>query len=273
MKFSVLMSVFIKEKPRYLDACMQSLFDQTLQPEEIILVEDGPLTNELYNVIQKWKEYYPIIKSVKLEKNCGLAKALNVGLKKCNHEIIARMDSDDICFVDRFQKQIDVLQNDSSIVLLGGQVAEYDEDMKIILNYRRVPIFSKEIIKFAKIRSPFNHPTVMFKKKIIEKLGGYSEQLRNWQDYALWSVILANGYKTQNVPDVVVNMRTGLSMLERRSGLKYLKYELEAYHQVYKVGLINVVEYVLISILKILTRLLPKRILKRIYKKFLRDAK
>ena len=270
MKFSVLMSVYAKEKPEYLDSCLESVVNQSLKPNEIVIVEDGPLTNGLYHVIHKWETNSRIIKSVVLEQNSGLAVALNAGLKKCSNQIIARMDSDDICISDRFEKQITIIQNDPSIILLGGQVAEYDESMRNLIGYRYVPLSHEKILKFTKKRSPFNHPTVVFKKDIIKSAGGYPEHLRNWQDYALWCKILGKGYKTGNLDDVLVKMRTGNELFNRRSGLNYLKYELEAYQYVLNNGLINRFEYSLVIISKIMIRMLPKKILRLIYKIFLR---
>ena len=267
------MSVYEKEKPEYLDSSLESINKQTLLPDEIVLVEDGPLTNELYKIIQKWKKETEILKSVKLKKNSGLAKALNIGLKHCKNNIVARMDSDDICLDDRFQKQIDVLQNDSSIVLLGGQVAEYDESMKKLIGYRKVPLSQKNIIRFCKKRSPFNHPTVVYKKDVVFSVGGYPEHLKKWQDYVLWSKIITKNYKVQNIQETVVKMRTGESLFERRSGWKYMKYEMQAYNYIYKSGLINIYEYVILSIPKIIIRLLPVMILKMIYRIFLRKNK
>jgi len=264
------MSVYYKEKAEYLNACLESIFVQTLLPNEIVLVEDGPLNNGLRKIIQFWKDRSNIIKSVILEKNSGLAVALNTGLNRCSNQIVARMDSDDICVPDRFEKQVAAIKKKPSIALLGGHVAEYDESMKKLIGYRNVPLSQKEIIKFSKMRSPFNHPTVVFRKDIVISVGGYPEHLKNWQDYALWSKILAKGYRTENLNEILVKMRTGNDLYNRRSGLKYLKYELEAYKYVFKSGLVNRLEYVLIVLSKIIIRLLPKSILKMIYKLFLR---
>ncbi len=270
MKFSVLMSVYNKEKPEYLDACLESIFSQTLLPDEIVLVEDGPLNDGLYKIIKNWKEKSKIIKSVVLLENSGLPIALNKGLKLCKYNYVARMDSDDICVPDRFEKQLRVFQNDPSIAVLGGHVAEYDEDLKILLGFRKVPQTYDRILTFVKRRSPFNHPTVVFKKDVILSVGGYPEHLRNWQDYAHWCKILGKGYKTGNLDDVLVKMRTGNELFNRRSGLNYLKYELEAYQYVLNNGLINRFEYSLVIISKIMIRMLPKKILRLIYKIFLR---
>lgn len=271
MKFSVLMSVYYKEKPEYLDTCLESIANQTLLPDEIVLVEDGPLTEELHNTIQNWKEKLSIIKSVVLKSNVGLAKALNTGLRKCSYNLVARMDTDDICVPDRFEKQFNFLKENPEIVLLGGQIAEYDEKMENIISYRKVPLMMKKIIKFSKKRSSFNHMTVVFKKDVIQNLCGYPEHLKNWQDFALWGRLLAKGHKAANLPDVVVKVRTGNNLFDRRSGLQYLKYELGALTYVFESGLINRFEYISTYLLKIVIRLLPRKVLKLIYRTLLRD--
>lgn len=270
MKFSVLMSVYKKEKLEYLDACLESISNQTLLPDEIVLVEDGPLTNELYQIIQKWKEKTPIIKSVKLKQNSGLAVALNTGLKNCKNNIVARMDTDDICVPERFEKQISYLKKHPEIDILGSQIAEYDEKMETQLGYRKVPLEHESIKKFAKTRTAFNHMTVIFKKNIISSLGGYPVELKKMQDFALWGHLLAKNYKTANSDEILVKVRTGENLFLRRSGINYLRNELNALKYIKNHNLINIYEYIFIYILKLIVRLLPIKILKIIYKKILR---
>jgi glycosyltransferase involved in cell wall biosynthesis len=274
MKFSVLISVYYKEKAAYLHECFQSLLDQTVKPAEIVLVKDGALSDDLEEVIKKWQIEFPANNIefivISLAENSGLPVALNLGIKSCSFNYIARMDSDDICIPDRFEKQFAVLEKDAEIALLGGQVAEFDEEMKNPLGYRYVPLSNVNIVKFSRWRSPFNHPSVIFKKNVVLAVGGYPEQLRNWQDYALWGKILAKGYKACNVPEIVIHMRTGDSLFTRRSGLKYLKYEIKAYNIIFKSGLIKRSVYYPGLIIKILIRLLPRKLLSKIYSKFLR---
>ena len=127
MDFSVLMSVYDKEEPRYLKESLESIFCQTLQPTELILVEDGPLSKQLIEVISSFKKKLNII-SVSLNKNRGLAVALNEGLKKCSFDLVIRMDSDDICFEDRFEKQIKFMSENKNISVSSGQVEEWDQE-------------------------------------------------------------------------------------------------------------------------------------------------
>lgn len=161
--FSVLMSVYKGEKENYLDECFKSLHEQTIKANEIILVIDGPVSKELYQVIDKWGEILPIIK-VKLDKNVGLGQALNIGLKHCNFELVARMDTDDYCVKDRFSLQMKFFEENNDIMVLGGEIEEYDQSLSIPLGKRTTALSHEEIIEVAKKRNPLNHMTVMYKK-------------------------------------------------------------------------------------------------------------
>jgi glycosyltransferase involved in cell wall biosynthesis len=269
MKFSVLMSVYNKEKAQYLDECLKSLFVQTLKPDEIVLVEDGLIGKDLVCTIEKWKKILPL-KSVKLTTNSGLPKALNEGLKLCSHNIVARMDTDDICFDNRFEKQILFVKNNPALDVIGSQIVEYDETMRIKLGYRNVPLEHKNIIKFARFRTAFNHMTVMFKKDSVLSVGGYPEDLIKMQDFALWGKLLAKGFKTANIDEALVKVRTGENLFNRRTGLGYLMNEIKALRYVKQYGLINPFEFIIIMILKIVTRLMPLTVIKFLYKNVLR---
>lgn len=111
MRFSVLLSVYKKEQPVYLQQSLDSLFNKSLLPNEVILVKDGPLTNELEEVIVRYTQMYPTLKVVSLLENQGLGKALNEGLKHCSYELVARMDTDDISKSDRFERQIEIFKS------------------------------------------------------------------------------------------------------------------------------------------------------------------
>ena len=155
------MSVYYKENPSYLDDSLDSIFNQTLKPNEVVLVEDGPLNEELDNVINKYKNKHECFKIVKLKENMGLGKALNEGLKYCQYEYVARMDSDDISIPNRFEKQISYLEQHPEIDMLGSNIAEYDEKMTTITGHRIVPENNNEILKMMKKRNPFNPMSVI----------------------------------------------------------------------------------------------------------------
>jgi len=225
-KFSVLMSVYIREKPLYLRQSINSLLNQTVKPDEIVIVKDGPLSKELDDVIQDYVSNYPnLFTIVTSENNMGLGLALNLGLKYCRNELVARMDSDDISLPDRCEKQLKVFQLDHRLDILGGNIAEFIDVESNIIGKRIVPSDDREIKKYIKKRCPFNHMTVMFKKTSVLRAGNYQECFFN-EDYYLWIRMLEAGCKFGNIPDILVNVRVSQEMYKRRGGKKYFKSEL-----------------------------------------------
>lgn len=229
--FSVLLAVYSRERPAFLDKALRSIWDdQPLKPGQIVLVEDGPLPHDIEEIIHKWHAKIPnILTLVKFEKNVGLAEALNEGLKYCNFDLVARMDTDDVSLPSRFIKQIRYMNEFPHIAASSAQVEEWDEFISHRIGIRKVPEDSEEIKRFAKGRSPLNHPAVIFRKSIVQSVGGYPS-FRKAQDYALWSLLLTKGFKLGNLPDSLLIMRTGNQMLSQRRGRAYLKYE----HQLLK---------------------------------------
>ncbi len=265
-KFSVLMSIYCKENANYFNRAMVSIWDeQILKPNEIVLVLDGKLTEELMQAIFKWKnKLNEIMKIVPLENNMGLGDALNVGLKECTYELVARMDTDDISLPNRFEKQLEVFKN-SDIDISSAWVSEFDINENDILGYRKLPEFHEKIIKYSKTRCPINHPTVMYKKSVVQKAGGYKKMIL-FEDYYLWARMILNGAKFYNIQEVVVNMRAGYGQLERRSGFQYAKNEINLLNNLKKEGFLNTFEYIKNLFIKIPIRLLPKFVIKIVYK-------
>lgn len=209
MKFTVLMSVYYKEKPEYLQLALESVINQTVIPNEIVLVQDGKLTNELQAVITEYLQNYPtIFKTYALQQNQGLGKALNFGMQKCSNELIARMDTDDIAEPNRFELQIKEFEEDKELMLCGGQIAEFADNQTEITGYRNVPLKHNEILNFAKKRNPFNHMTVMFKKHAVQSVGGYID-MPYFEDYWLWARMLRVGCKAKNIDQVLIRVRAG----------------------------------------------------------------
>lgn len=267
MKFSVLMSVYIKEQPDYLQQCLESIWtNQSKRPDEIVVVKDGPLTQQLDNIIDAWKtELGNNLKIVALPNNVGLGKALNEGLNKCSNEWVFRMDTDDICLPDRFEKQINYINQHPNIVLLGGQIEEYDEKMENILGKRIVPINQDDIKTFSIYRNPFNHMTVAYKKSIVLELNGYQHHLY-MEDYNLWLRIIAQEYQIHNLPDILIKVRSGKSMYERRKGINYIKSELVLAQLKEQLGLQSFLTSYGYFIIRSLTRLLPTSLIGKVYK-------
>jgi len=228
-------------------------------------VQDGKLTDELYEVINKWQEKLgDIFKTIPLEKNAGLGDALNIGLQDCSYEIVARMDTDDICSPDRFKKQLKVFEN-SDIDICSSWVSEFDSDEKEIISYRKLPESYEEIIDYMKIRNGINHPAVMYKKSIVRNSGGYKKMM--WfEDYYLWVRMILNGARFYNIQEPLVNMRAGYGQLERRSGLKYAISEMTLQKEFLRLGFLNYFEFMRNVTIRFIARIVPKSLIKQIYK-------
>jgi len=274
MNFSVLMSVYAGENPCCLDEALCSIWDQqTLKPGQIVLVKDGPLTEELDNCINVWKQKSNnILTVVELPENVGLGAALNSGLSQCQYELVARMDSDDVSLPNRFEKQVDFLKLNPDIVLLSGYISEFKSVPDDACYIRKVPTDSKEIVKHLKWRNAFNHVTVIFKKSAVISVGGYNDELTYFEDYDLWIRLVQANYKVGNIPELLVNVRTGNNMIGRRHGLAYAKKELSFFGLQKERGFISGIEYCLLILLRIPLRLIPINILIILYQ-FLRYRK
>ena len=174
-KYSVLMSLYKKEQSEFFRLALDSMINQTLKPDEIVLVEDGPLTPDLYAVIDEYTGKYPdLFTIVKNETNLGLGLALNEGLKVCRNELVARMDTDDISKPTRCEKQVKRFMEKPDLSIVGAHIDEFSGDKSNVISQRKVPTTSTAIYDFAKRRSAFNHPAVMYKKSAVLKNGGYS---------------------------------------------------------------------------------------------------
>jgi len=266
--FSVLISVYAKENPYYLDEALYSIWDQqTLKPGQIVLVKDGPLTKELDNCINIWKQKLrDVLTMVELPENVGLGAALNKGLEQCRYELVARMDSDDVSAPKRFEKQICFLSENPDVVLLSGYINEFKEkpgDMNII---RKVPLGYNEIGKYLKWRNAFNHMTVMFKKSVVLSAGGYNTKVTYFEDYDLWTRLFQAQYIVNNIPEILVNVRIGNNMINRRHGIDYVKKEISFLNLQKKRKFISGGEYCLLFLTRIPLRLAPKSLLTCFYK-------
>ena len=209
VRFSVLMSVYRKENPVFLRKSLNSVFSQTLPANEIVLVEDGPLTDELYEVIDEFRESQSTLKIVSLEQNQGLGNALNEGMKHCSFEIIARMDTDDICYPDRFEKQISYMECHFDVDVVGCWTQEFYEDLeghKVITSLKKFPNTVWHNIKYCTKRCPVEHPAVVLRKKAVLAVGGY-QHCYLFEDYHLWARMFVNGSKFYNLQEPLLFFR------------------------------------------------------------------
>lgn len=246
---------------------MKSIWsEQTLKPNEVVLVHDGKLTDELYASIDKWnKELGNLFKHVIIEKNVGLGHALNIGLENCNYEMVARMDPDDISLPYRFERQIEVFKQ-CDVDICGSWIGEFDKDENNIVSYRKTPQTHEKIVSFAKKRNPINHPSVMYKKSMVNNSGGYNK-MAGFQDYYLWCRMILEGAKFYNIPEPLVRMRAGYSQIERRSGMKYAVEEINFQRELYRLGFLNIFEFAANVLIRFASRVFPKKIIKQIYKR------
>lgn len=270
--FSVLLSVYQKEKAEYLKEAIESVyFNQILKPNEIILVEDGPLTEKLYSTIVdlKLKIGKNILKTVKLEKNMGLGNALRIGIEKCSNELIARMDTDDIAYPNRFEEQINYFKNYPETDVLGTFMSEFVDNIENIICIKDAPNNSIDMKKYMKLRDPVNHPSVMFKKSKVLEAGNYKEIFLNEDSY-LWGRMLSKGYIFRNIQEPLVYFRTTDDTYKRRGGWKYIKAEYGLQKEFLKLGIINKIEFIRNITLKNIIRLMPNSFRKFIYLRVLR---
>lgn len=237
-KYSVLMSLYKKENPEYLRLAIDSMLNQTVPPDEIVLVEDGPLTDELYAVLDE----YPMLRRIKNKTNMGLGLALNIGLKECRNELVARMDTDDISLPERCEIQIEFLNLHQNISIVGGQINEFIGEIANVVGRREVPTEDIQLKKFLRKRCPFNHMTVMFRKTAVLEAGNYQECFWN-EDYNLWIRMSLEGKKFANVPETLVIVRVGADMYQRRGGKKYFVSEKNIQKLMLKNGIIGYIRY------------------------------
>ncbi|MHA3893201.1 glycosyltransferase [Acinetobacter sp. GXMZU3951] len=269
--FTVLSSLYSKESPEYLDQCFVSIWDsQTIKPTEIVLVLDGPIGEELTTCVQKWQlKIGECLKVVALPQNVGLGKALNEGLKQCSYEWIFRMDTDDICTTDRFEKQIQFIEQNPDVVLFGGQILEFNQNISDANVLKAVPITYQQIKKFSQHRCPFNHMTVAYKRDVILSLGGYQHHLF-MEDYNLWLRVIGNNYKVANLSDVILYARVGNGMHARRKGFQYIKSEKQLLDLKKQLKIQSPFYANMYFIVRSAFRLMPANLLGKIYNRFLR---
>lgn len=269
LKYSVLMSVYYKEKPEYLRESILSMLQQSIVPDEIVIVGDGILTDELEVVLDEFK-YNNIVKIVSLKENVGLGKALNIGLHECKNELIARMDTDDISLKNRCEKQLEIFMGNNELSVVGTAVGEFIDDPMNVIVYKKVEVDNIKIKNMMKYRNPMSHPSVMFKKSDVLKVGNYKCWFLN-EDYYLWIRMIQEGFKFQNINEPLVRMRITNETYQRRGGWKYFITQKNLFDYMLKNDMINLIEYFYNNSIRFVTRvLITNRMRKLLYLKILR---
>ena len=268
--YSVLMSVYHKEKPEYLKQAIESIQAQTLSTNDFVLVCDGPLNEQLDSVIAtKQQDMGKTLNVVRLAKNGGLCNALNEGIRHCKNELVARMDSDDIAYPDRCEKQIAVFNTHSEVGICSGIVEEFTTDPNTVDTRRVPPETNAEIIEFAKKRNPFNHPCVMYKKSAVKAVGSYQD-FYLLEDYYLWLRMLMAGYQGYNIQEPLLHMRAGSDMYLRRAGWKYAKTQARLFKFMRDSGFIGNSQYIKSCVIRSGSALAPNWLRKFMFEKVLR---
>jgi glycosyltransferase involved in cell wall biosynthesis len=267
--YSVLMSVYYREKAEYLRQSIESVVHQTISPDEFMIVCDGTLTDELDAVLEEYREKYPkLIKLLRLKENKGLGKSLNAGLSKCRNELIARMDSDDICFLDRMERELRAI-NEKQAAIVSGPVVEFEGSIENVLQQKTVPQTDEEIRRYMRRRNPFNHPAVMFRRSCVMAAGGYKD-FPMFEDYYLWVRMLKKNFTGYNLQEPVLYMRAGEELYERRGGVSYARQVIRFRKYLLTSGVSNIADFIVTAGGHALVALMPAGLRKCFYQKALR---
>lgn len=263
--YSVLMTIYKKDNPSFVKAGIDSMLTQTHKTNDFVLVCDGELTEELNAVIDDYVEEYPdVFNVVRLPKNLGLGAALRRGLPVCKNEFVARMDDDDIARPERCEHEVKYLEANPDCSLVGAHMNEFDDNPETVIRVKKVPIGSDNIRKYARRRNPFNHSTVMLRKSAVIAAGNYSEMRTN-QDVELWIRMLNNGYRCENMDEILVDFRFDGNTLERRKEWKNSKLMIDIWKQFRKNKYCSYLDYLTVKWVQIAIYIMPKKMLKWVY--------
>lgn len=267
--FSVLMSVYAKERPEWLRLAMESVFNQTVKPTEVVLVEDGPLTDELEQVVRELETAHAELKVVRSPQNQGLGRALNLGLQHCSCDLVARMDTDDICKPNRFERQLRVFEEMRDVDVCSAWMDEFETDPSKPHAVKRLAETSEELYEYGKQRNPVNHPVAMFRRRAVMENGGYRDYPL-FEDYFLWVRMLTAGSHFYTVQESLLCFRTSAEMYGRRGGLHYALTELRLQFLLYGLRYIGFGLFLKNIAVRFPVRILPRSVRSWIYRKRLR---
>lgn len=270
-KYSVLMSVYYKEQPQYLEKAIQSMIDQTVKPDEFIIVKDGPLTKDLDAVIECFCKNHPgLFNIISNKTNMGLGPALAKGIVASRNELIARMDSDDISVNNRCEKQLGVFTKNPSAEMVGSFEAEFIGDKGNVISIHRVPETHNEIAKFMRRRCGILHPTVMYKKSAVIRSGNY-HSVPMYEDYDLFArMVLEHNVQSYNIQDNLYFIRTSEDFFKRRGGVEYAKTVLKFKWGQYRKGYMSLLDFCVSGLGQAFVCVIPNSLRKVVYLRLLR---
>ncbi len=266
---SILIAVCATDDGNQFESALDSIYAQSEVTKQVVLVVDGPLSEQHEEIIRRHEELHNGFLCVRLVTNQGLAVALNAGLAHCQSELVVRMDSDDVCDQSRFSRQLKFMNSNPHVSVSSGKVTEYCSGLVDIIAEKRLPTEHAEILAYSKFRNPINHMACIFRKSDVLAVGGYPQQFRKAQDFALWGAMLKAGYRFSNLDENLVNVRAGAGLFGRR-GIQYFFGEVKVLSFLKNIGHINYVEFAINIFVRLGARLAPTQIKKTIYR-ILRD--
>jgi len=269
-KYSILMPVYYKDKAEWFEYSIKSMLNQTVFPDEFVIIEDGPLPNKLNKVVEKYLKKYPkLFNVIKVKKNRGLGVVLKLGIQNCKNEFVARMDADDYSVPDRIEKQLKIFKKYPKLGLVGTNVDEFSGNINNVNCHVILPETQKEIYKFSKKRCSFRHSTLLYKKSEVLKAGNY-RKFYLFEDYDLYVRMLRNECKCYNIQEPLVFVRISEDFYKRRGGIKYMKTMLKFKNEQFKIGYFSLSNYLISTIPHVIICIIPNRLRDYIYRNFLR---
>ena len=268
-RFSVVMSVYRADDPAQFGAAFESVLDQSVVPDEIVVVVDGPIGAALRSAVDLVQEH-PLVRVIDLPVNMGLGGARDLAVRASKHEVIAVMDADDISVHRRFEMQLGALESSGADVI-GGYIEEFEDSNIGVRRVRKVPLLHDQVIAMGRWRQPVNHVTIMFKRQAYVRAGGY-RPIRHVEDYDMFARMFVTDVKFRNIPEVLVHVRCGKELFGRRSGYHYLRAELALLHRMRRSGFLSLPVWIAGSGIRVVTRMVPRGIVGWIYRAFLREA-
>lgn len=272
-KYSFLMCVYFKDNPAFLAESIDSMLNQTVPPDEIVIVEDGPLTEGLYSVIKKYSDRFPqIFTIIRNQVNLGLGKALNEGIAHARNELLARMDADDISEKERCCLQLKAFEDNPELDIVGTSTCAFINDPQTIVSINHAACTLKEIYKRGKRHAAFSHVTVMYRKSTLQKLGGYGDY-RRAQDADLFGRMLFSGCKAMNIDKILVKVRKGNGLVSRKKDKTNIDSILNIKKSQKKMGYISQIDYISLWFKYKVSLLIPNKLYQKLYLKMFGNQK
>ncbi len=270
LPYSVLMTVYRGDNPSFVKTSIDSILKQTHLSNDFVIVEDGPLPEELETLIHSCESLYPNINVLRLPSNVGLGKALNEGLPLCKNELIARMDSDDISMPDRCEKQVKAFMENPELDIVGCPVKEFVGTPDNVVGQRLVPLDNESIHKYVRRRDPFNHPTVMYRKSKVMKFGPYGDYRKN-QDTDLWIKLLSKGgCKAINIDEFLLMFRFDDGTFRKRKSWTNTKTLINIRWKAFKDKYCSFIDFLVVSGVQLAIYIMPSGLQRFIYQHILR---